>query len=100
MDDHAIGHLNDGGIDRSRVSEFVDRISAASEPKCASCMARLVCGGMCHFTLADGKGGFRPPSEVDCEAKRTSLRTAVGYLLELQDLPQDQARTFLKSVCR
>ena len=51
-----------GGRIPEKVEESFAKATAATYPKCRECSARLVCGGHCHFTVTDARGGFRPPT--------------------------------------
>ena len=57
-----------------------------------------MCGGHCYFTVADAHGGFRPPSDGECENVRAGLLLSIDYLMQLEELPHSQAATSLKNV--
>jgi uncharacterized protein len=96
MDDYQIGHVSSGGPDPEKVEEFFAKATAATYPKCRQCIARLICGGHCFFTVADAHGGFRPPSDGECENVRSGLLTAINYLMQLEEGPRQTAAAYLK----
>lgn len=98
MDKYQIGHVDTGGPDPEKVEEFFAKATEATYPKCRKCIARLVCGGHCFYTVADTKGGFRPPSDGECELIRAGLLSSIKYLLQLEELPREQAAAYLSSL--
>ena len=52
----------------------------------------------CFFTVADARGGFRPPSDGECENVRAGLLTAISYLMQLEEMPRQQAAAYLKQL--
>ena len=98
MEPYAIGDMASGGIDDGLRQQFFERFNEAGQTKCQVCMARLLCGGMCYFSVADKGGGFMAPPEEACENIRGSLKRAIGYLMLLQKLPREHARTYLTGV--
>jgi len=97
MEEYKIGHIAAGGVDTSEVEKFFARASESAYPHCKSCMARLICGGMCFFTIADGKGGFTGPQEDDCNRARRGLRRAIEFVMDLEEMPRERAASYLDS---
>ena len=99
MDEYAIGSL-ERGVDGEQVAKFFDGIEESYGDKCSSCWVRLICGGVCYYHTADGRGTFRTPDEAVCESYREGIRYAIGYLLRIRSLPNDQARQYFENVTR
>jgi len=87
MEQYAIGSLESGGINKQRANELIDAADAATRPACEKCFARLVCGGLCFHSTADGAGGVLPPSEFRCESVRSQISRSIGFLFSLRDDP-------------
>jgi uncharacterized protein len=97
MDGYAIGDV-EGGVQEERVDEFFRRSAAAYEEKCSACWARLICGGICYYRTASGDGYFQAPEELDCESYRASLRSAIGFLLELRSMTKEQVNRYVTNL--
>lgn len=97
IDEYALGTL-ESGVDPEKVRGFFEKADAANKEKCEVCFARQICGGFCFYNISDGKGGFAPPDERECDQFRDNLRYAIATLLRLQELPPEAAARYLKSV--
>lgn len=95
--EYALGNL-ESGVDAEKVSTFFQEADAANKDKCEVCFARQICGGFCFYNISDGKGGFAPPDERECDQFRDNLKYAIATLLRLQDLPPEAAARYLKNV--
>lgn len=96
MEDYALGTLQ-AGVNPEKVRQFFEGADAANREKCEVCFARQICGGFCFYNISDGKGGFVPPDEQECDHFRENVKYAVGTLLRLQDMPPEAAARYLKS---
>lgn len=97
MEEYRVGSVRDG-VDDEKVAEFFRAADAASEPECEKCMARLVCGGFCFYHVADGKGGFTPPEETECEGVRDGLRFSIRLMMEMKDLDPEAAGQYTRNM--
>jgi uncharacterized protein len=99
MDEYTIGHVDTGGIDRAKANWFLQAATEAFREKCSACFARLICGGVCFHSAADGRGGFCAPDEKRCGSIRGNLRRSIGFVLELRDTPV-KARLYAEGIAR
>lgn len=93
MKEYAIGTI-EAGVDPQKVEGFFSAADAANKEKCEVCFARQICGGFCFYNISDGKGGFVPPNEHSCESFRESVKSAIGTLLKIRELPPNEARQY------
>jgi uncharacterized protein len=84
MDAYQIGDIHKGGLDASRVNQFFQAAMEAQEKACSVCFARLICGGLCFYSLSDAKGGFCAPDELKCNSIRANLLHSIEFLLQLR----------------
>ena len=94
---YAIGHVR-SGVDPNRLERLYAALERAYQPVCDGCVAKLMCGGSCYYHSADGRGGFRPPSEEECESFRRSLDFAVRTLLFLRTGPRHVQKRYAELV--
>lgn len=97
MEEYRVGSVREG-VDDEKVAEFFGAADAASEPECSKCMARLVCGGFCFYHVADGKGGFEPPEETECEGVRNGLKFSIRLMMEMRELDAAAAGQYAKNM--
>lgn len=95
MKDYVIGDAR-SGLEEVKIVRFFRKVEDAYKPTRSQCMARLVCGGMCYYTAADGAGGFDSPYEVACNSYRRYLKSAVGFLLQMRDMDAEDAISYQK----
>lgn len=96
MEEYSLG-TSQSGVVPEKVRRFFETADAANKEKCDVCFARQICGGFCFYNISDGKGGFLPPDERECEHFRENIRFAITTLLRLQELPPDAAAQYMKN---
>ena len=80
MDAYQIGDVHKGGLDAGGRQFF----QAAAGGK-NRCFARLICGGLCFYSISDAKGGFCSPDDRKCNNIRGNLLRSIEFLLQLRD---------------
>lgn len=96
MKDYIIGTI-DAGVDPEAVQSFFREADEVNKEKCDVCFARQICGGFCFYNISDGKGGFVPPDERECESFRESVKYAISTLLRLRESPHEEARQYFEN---
>lgn len=96
MKDYVIGTI-ESGVDSDAVQSFFREADEVNKEKCDACFARQICGGFCFYNISNGKGGFVPPDERECESFRENVKYAIGTLLRLRESAPEEARQYFEN---
>jgi len=61
-----IGRI-DGGVDQSRLRAYFRDVFRVYDRHCASCWARIICGGQCPWYLSKPDGEIVDPDSESCD---------------------------------
>lgn len=97
MGGYALGDL-EGGLDTQRAHALLENATRAFAPSCSRCWARLICGGPCFYTAADGEGGFRSPDGEVCDARKQAFRSSIRRMIQLHAMPKRSRARYLAAL--
>jgi len=66
-DQHALGNIRTGGVDRAKQADFLDRGHIAQKYDCHTCWARPLCAGGCHHEAFVRYGDTGHPNLHYCD---------------------------------
>ena len=82
-----------GNIDEKKSSkELLKPILVNQMDKCASCWARYICGGTCHYnSLKSNKSVFKT-DEVECQIREFVIKESINFLIKLLENQVDMKK--------
>lgn len=93
-DQFRIGDIHTG-IDHARAKACLDEQAAPREDDCASCWARSLCGGGCHYENHQREAVFGLPQGGSCDFIRRWIELGIRTYARLREYPDNPVLAFL-----
>jgi len=88
MTDFSFGHI-DNGIDFRRRLQLIELMNIKSHKECATCWAKNICGGECHYSNYDTTGHIEIPNHQMCKFHQSLARTTIYMSSEIRQFDEE-----------